>query len=46
MVVPADLKRRMRAMREHLTRCDILAWARAYLTALDHSGRLAEGLRR
>jgi trehalose 6-phosphate synthase len=43
---PADLRRRMRAMREHLTRHDILAWARAYLTALDHSGRLAEGLRR
>ncbi|RSM60192.1 trehalose-6-phosphate synthase [Actinoplanes sp. ATCC 53533] len=43
---PADLQRRMRAMREHLARCDILAWARAYLTALDHTGRLAEGLRR
>ena len=43
---PADLRRRMRGMREHLTRYDILAWARAYLTALDQSGRLAEGLRR
>jgi len=43
---PADLRRRMRAMREHLTRHDILAWARAYLTALDQTGRLAAGLRR
>jgi trehalose 6-phosphate synthase len=43
---PADLRRRMRAMRDHLTRYDILAWARAYLSALDHSGRLAAGLRR
>ena len=43
---PADLERRMTAMREHLTRHDILAWARAYLTALDHTGRLAAGLRR
>jgi trehalose 6-phosphate synthase len=42
---PADLERRMTAMREHLARHDILAWARAYLTALDHSGRLAAGLR-
>jgi trehalose 6-phosphate synthase len=43
---PADLKRRMRSMRQHLARYDILAWARAYLTALDHSGRLTVGLRR
>jgi trehalose 6-phosphate synthase len=43
---PADLARRMRGMREHLTRYDILAWARAYLTALDHTGRLAAGLSR
>jgi trehalose 6-phosphate synthase len=43
---PADLQRRMRGMREHLAHHDILAWARAYLTALDHSGRLAAGLRR
>ena len=38
---PADLARRMAAMREHLTEHDILAWARAYLRALDHTGRLA-----
>ncbi|GAA3340319.1 trehalose-6-phosphate synthase [Amorphoplanes nipponensis] len=43
---PADLRRRMRAMREHLSGHDILAWARAYLTALDHTGRLAAGLLR
>ncbi|MET0495821.1 MAG: trehalose-6-phosphate synthase [Actinoplanes sp.] len=43
---PADLERRMAAMREHLTKHDILAYARAYLTALDHTGRLAAGLRR
>ena len=43
---PADLRRRMLSMRDHLARNDILAWARAYLTALDHSGRLAAGLRR
>src|SRR5690349_1472739 len=43
---PADLRRRMHAMREQLTRHDILAWARAYLTALDHTGRLAAGLHR
>ncbi|MFI7546191.1 trehalose-6-phosphate synthase [Actinoplanes sp. NPDC049599] len=43
---PADLRRRMRGMREHLARYDILAWARAYLTALDHSGRLTVGLHR
>ena len=39
-----DLRRRMAAMRDHLHRHDILAWARAYLTALDHSGRLTERL--
>ncbi len=43
---PADLLRRMTAMREQLASHDILAWARAYLTALDHTGRLAAGLRR
>ena len=43
---PADLRRRMGAMREQLVSHDILAWARLYLTALDHSGRLAAGLRR
>ncbi|MFI5491980.1 trehalose-6-phosphate synthase [Actinoplanes sp. NPDC051859] len=43
---PADLERRMTAMRAHLTRHDILAWARAYLTALDRTGRLAARLRR
>jgi trehalose 6-phosphate synthase len=43
---PVDLRRRMRAMREHLGSHDILAWARAYLTALDHTGRLAAGLGR
>ncbi|MBB2941693.1 trehalose 6-phosphate synthase [Actinoplanes lutulentus] len=41
---PADLSARMTAMREHLVGHDILAWARAYLTALDHTGRLAERL--
>jgi trehalose 6-phosphate synthase len=41
---PADLRRRMAAMREHLLEHDILAWARAYLSELDHTGRLAEGL--
>jgi trehalose 6-phosphate synthase len=41
---PADLAARMAAMRTHLTRHDILAWARAYLGALDQSGRLVEGL--
>jgi trehalose 6-phosphate synthase len=43
---PADLGARMRAMREHLRQHDIVAWARAYLTALDHTGRLAERLPR
>ncbi|MEV6348834.1 trehalose-6-phosphate synthase [Actinoplanes sp. NPDC051851] len=41
---PGDLAGRMTAMREHLGRHDILAWARAYLTALDRSGRLARRL--
>ncbi|MEV6301026.1 trehalose-6-phosphate synthase [Actinoplanes sp. NPDC051861] len=39
---PDDLAARMTAMRRHLTHHDILAWARAYLSALDHTGRLAE----
>jgi trehalose 6-phosphate synthase len=41
---PADLAARMAAMRAHLRTHDIVAWARAYLTALDDSGRLAERL--
>jgi trehalose 6-phosphate synthase len=41
---PADLAARMAAMREHITSHDILAWARAYLSTLDHTGRLAERL--
>jgi trehalose 6-phosphate synthase len=41
---PADLAARMAAMREHLRTHDIVAWARAYLTALDQSGRLAAWL--
>jgi trehalose 6-phosphate synthase len=40
----ADLTSRMTAMRAHLAGNDIMAWARAYLTALDHTGRLAEQL--
>jgi len=43
---PADLARRMSAMRKHITDHDIHAWARAYLTALDHTGRLAQHLPR
>jgi trehalose 6-phosphate synthase len=43
---PADLRRRMRAMRDHITANDIHAWARAYLTALDHTGQLARVLPR
>jgi trehalose 6-phosphate synthase len=39
-----DLRRRMAAMREQLHDHDILAWARAYLSALDDSGRLTERL--
>jgi trehalose 6-phosphate synthase len=38
---PEDLAARMSAMRDHLSRHDILQWARAYLSALDHSGTLA-----
>jgi trehalose 6-phosphate synthase len=41
---PADLATRMSAMRTRLTRQDIRAWARDYLSALDHSGRLANNL--
>jgi trehalose 6-phosphate synthase len=37
----ADRAARMRAMREHLSRHDILHFARSYLTALDASGSLA-----
>jgi trehalose 6-phosphate synthase len=37
----ADLTARMTAMRSHLATHDILAWARAYLTALDDTGTLA-----
>jgi trehalose 6-phosphate synthase len=33
-------------MRAHITDHDIHAWARAYLTALDHTGRLARTLPR
>jgi trehalose 6-phosphate synthase len=43
---PADLRARMSAMRTHLQSHDILAWARAYLTSLDQTGRLAERLPR
>ncbi|MEV4637319.1 trehalose-6-phosphate synthase [Actinoplanes sp. NPDC049548] len=43
---PEDLGRRMAAMRAHLRSHDIVAWARAYLTALDGTGRMAAGLRR
>ena len=32
--------------RAHITNHDIHAWARAYLTALDHTGRLARHLPR
>ena len=39
---PADLASRMAAMRKHLTSHDILAWAREYLRALDHTGQLAK----
>jgi trehalose 6-phosphate synthase len=41
---PDDLAARMVAMRTHLRTHDIMAWARAYLTTLDHTGRLAEWL--
>ncbi|MCA2212458.1 alpha,alpha-trehalose-phosphate synthase (UDP-forming) [Jidongwangia harbinensis] len=41
---PADLAARMAAMRRHLRTHDIVGWARAYLTTLDHTGRLAAWL--
>ena len=41
---PGDLAARMGAMRTHLRSHDILAWARAYLSALDHTGRLTDWL--
>jgi trehalose 6-phosphate synthase len=41
---PQDLAARMGAMRTHLRTHDILAWARAYLGTLDHTGRLTERL--
>jgi len=37
---PEDVAARMRAMRGHLLRDDIHAWARSYLTALDETGSL------
>ncbi len=43
---PADLERRMTAMRDSLHDHDIVAWARAYLTALDSTGRTAARLAR
>ena len=43
---PADLTRRMSAMRAHIKDHDIHAWARAYLTALDDTGSLARILPR
>jgi trehalose 6-phosphate synthase len=43
---PADLARRMSAMRAHITAHDIHAWARAYLTSLDQTGQLARHLPR
>jgi trehalose 6-phosphate synthase len=43
---PRELGSRMAAMGEHLRTHDILAWARAYLRALDQTGRLAEQLPR
>ncbi|MFI6757864.1 trehalose-6-phosphate synthase [Micromonospora sp. NPDC050417] len=41
---PADVTDRMRSMRDHLRTYDIRAWARAYLTALDQTGALADRL--
>ena len=41
---PSDGAARMRAMRAHLRRHDIRAWARDYLTALDHTGSVAARL--
>ncbi len=43
---PEDLAARMAAMRAHLRSHDIVAWARAYLTTLDDTGRLASWLPR
>ncbi|HEV8566912.1 MAG TPA: trehalose-6-phosphate synthase [Actinoplanes sp.] len=43
---PENLAARMTSMREHLRSHDILAWAQAYLTTLDQTGRLAERLPR
>ncbi|MGK5684650.1 alpha,alpha-trehalose-phosphate synthase (UDP-forming) [Actinoplanes sp. URMC 104] len=40
----SELSARMKAMRAHITSHDIHAWARAYLTALDETGRLAQHL--
>ncbi|MCM0677259.1 trehalose-6-phosphate synthase [Micromonospora phytophila] len=37
---PDDIGERIRAMRAHLHRHDIRAWARSYLSALDESGSL------
>ncbi|MFI9640169.1 trehalose-6-phosphate synthase [Micromonospora sp. NPDC051925] len=37
---PSDAGDRMRAMRDHLHRHDIRAWARSYLSALDDTGSL------
>ena len=39
---PEDLSKRMVAMRDHLSRHDIVRWARDYLTTLDRTGRIAE----
>ncbi|MFJ8578628.1 trehalose-6-phosphate synthase [Micromonospora sp. NPDC093277] len=41
---PDDVATRMRAMRAHLRRDDIHAWARSYLTALDETGSLLRQL--
>ena len=41
---PEDLAARMEAMRSHLDEHDIVAWARAYLTTLDRTGRVAAAI--
>ncbi|WP_088979305.1 alpha,alpha-trehalose-phosphate synthase (UDP-forming) [Micromonospora coxensis] len=41
---PEDAGERMRAMRAHLHRHDIRAWARSYLSALDETGSLVRRL--
>ncbi|MEV4491916.1 trehalose-6-phosphate synthase [Micromonospora coxensis] len=41
---PEDAGARMRAMRAHLHRHDIRAWARSYLSALDETGSLVRRL--